>query len=300
MNERVRKSVNSLTASEKNDFVNAVLTLKAEGKYNKYIAWHASAGGFQTPQGADRTAAHMCPAFLPWHREFLLRFERDLQSVNPSIMLPYWDWARDAMLRDPSQAPIWQPDFMGGNGNPRNDNLVEDGPFIGNRWITIDEEGRPAGGLRRDFGQDGLRLPTETQVRNALTIPVYDRPPYNMDSRNSFRNTLEGFPDGPQLHNLVHLWVGGQMGFVPIAPNDPVFFLHHANVDRIWAMWQDLYPTSPYLPQENGPYGQNYHDPMYPWNAQTPSDVNNYRALGYVYEASSISNSPKKTSSLSR
>ncbi|WP_257349261.1 tyrosinase family protein [Pseudalkalibacillus decolorationis] len=51
-----------------------------------------------------------------------------------------------------------------------------------------------------------------------------------MSSTESFRNYLEGFINGPQLHNRVHVWIGGDMQFVPTAPNDPVFFLHHANV----------------------------------------------------------------------
>ena len=45
-------------------------------------------------------------------------------------------------------------------------------------------------------------------------------------------------------HNAIHLWVGGDvthsMGHLHFASYDPVFFLHHANVDRIFAIWQEL------------------------------------------------------------
>lgn len=78
---------------------------------------------------SPRNAAHMGSVFLPWHRDFLLRFESDLQKVSPNIVLPYWDWATDAALKDPTKSPIWRSDFMGGNGNPDNDFIVESGTF---------------------------------------------------------------------------------------------------------------------------------------------------------------------------
>lgn len=62
----------------------------------------------------------------------------------------------------------------------------------------------------------------------------------------SFRNVVEGWrrlPDPPvvsgaQLHNRTHVWVGGIIMDVPVAANDPAFFLLHANVDRLWSAWQ--------------------------------------------------------------
>lgn len=281
----VRKNVLHLTDDEKHELICAILKLKKKGIYNRYIAWHASAGRFHTPQGADRNAAHMGPAFLPWHREFLRRFEEDLQSVAPGINLPYWDWAADARLPDPRQSPLWAEDLMGGSGNPENNFVVEDGPFTQEHWETIDEDGNPDGGLRRNLGgsERASTLPTVRDVKEALKVDIYDSPPWNMTSEPSFRNQLEGFINGPQLHNRVHGWVGGHMGFVPIAPNDPVFFLHHANVDRIWAIWQIIHKKEPYLPQQKGPFGHNPTDPMYPWDT-VPEEVMNHRKMGYLYD----------------
>lgn len=45
-------------------------------------------------------------------------------------------------------------------------------------------------------------------------------------------SSLEGLP-----HNWVHVLVGGWMGFVPTAAQDPIFFLHHCNMDRLWNLW---------------------------------------------------------------
>lgn len=66
------------------------------------------------------------------------------------------------------------------------------------------------------------------------------------------RNHLEGWR-GVNLHNRVHVWVSGRMATgvsppPPTPPNDPVFWLHHAFIDKLWADWQKRHPRSPYLP----------------------------------------------------
>jgi tyrosinase len=74
----------------------------------------------------------------------------------------------------------------------------------------------------------------------ALQITPYDEPPWDVTSVG-FRNRLEGWssegtPPAPWLHNRVHVWVGGDM-ISSTSPNDPVFYLHHCNVDRLWEAW---------------------------------------------------------------
>ena len=97
---------------------------------------------------------------------------------------------------------------------------------------------------RKFVGQasDAPGLPTTTQVKQALQTQVlFDRPDWDTASRG-FRNRLEGWLTAsasvaPGLHNRVHVWVGGDMG-PATSPNDPVFYLNHCNVDRLWAKWQ--------------------------------------------------------------
>ncbi len=296
----VRKNVANLTPAEKTQYVNGCKLLKADGRYDQYVQLHADSTSVTAPNGSN--AAHMGPAFLPWHREFILRFERDLQQVlnDPNFGLPYWDWAADAASPNPTSAPVWASDFMAGNGSP-----VSSGLFTPAQWQTT-----PPGGLNRDLGADAdaPTLPTQADVNAALTITTYDSDPWNMDSGvagvpgtgPSFRNQLEGWINGPQLHNRVHVWVGGHMADVPVAPNDPVFFLHHCNVDRIWALWQLCSPNPAYLPTTGGPTGHNLNDPMFPWlsgpgpgttppglrdGRRTPTDLLNITQLGYSYES---------------
>src|SRR5207237_770766 len=99
------------------------------------------------------------------------------------------------------------------------------------------------------------------------------------------------------IHNRVHLWVAGGTPpqftdagdmFWGTSPNDPVFWLHHANLDRLWAAWRRMYPSEPYRPSgsgsEVGPAGHNLYDKMQPWNEKTPADVLDHRTLGYSYD----------------
>jgi hypothetical protein len=69
------------------------------------------------------------------------------------------------------------------------------------------------------------------------------------------------------------------------SPNDPIFFLHHCNIDRLWTEWQQQHPTDGYVPNIGGPQGHNIDDPMEPWKGPaTPASVINHRSLGYMYD----------------
>src|SRR5918995_5139703 len=123
-------------------------------------------------------------------------------------------------------------------------------------------------------------------------MPVYDTAPWRTASVGSFRNRLEGWAqtlpgeNGSQLHNRVHIWVGGDMG-PGTSPNDPVFFLHHCNVDRIWARWQHEHPAAAYEPAAGGPPGHNLNDVMQHLTiaGATPAGSLDYRrTMGFVYD----------------
>jgi tyrosinase len=267
----IRKNQASLTAGEKARFIAAVLQLKANGTYDEYVLQHRNA-----MNDMARMPAHGGPAFLPWHRELLRRFELDLQRLDPSVTLPYWDWTVD---RSPA-SPLWSSDFMGGDGE-LGSRRVTTGPFAfaAGRWnLTVASPGDPGPALRRALGQ-ASGLPTVLQVEAALTRVPYDRSPW-MGSTQSFRGALETL-----VHNPVHVWVGGSMA-QSTSPNDPVFFLHHCNVDRLWAIWQERHPNErPYLPVAEAMPGHNLNDPMSPWGgATTPASVLDHRSLGYAYD----------------
>ncbi len=272
-----RRNQATLSATQRAQFTAAVLALKASGKYDQYVTDHANAmmGGY----------AHQGPAFLPWHREFLRRFELDLQSVDASVTLPYWDWTVD----NSQLSAIWGTDFLGGNGRVT-DSQVMTGPFAfatGNWTLTVLTDGETDPFLKRQFGLNAPALPSSTDVGAALSALPYDVAPWNITSASGFRNTLEGWISGPQLHNLVHVWVGGTMSLMT-SPNDPVFFLHHCFVDKIWTDWQAANPTEGYQPAAGALTGHNLSDAMQPWKSLgqnvRPIDVLDHKALGYVYD----------------
>jgi hypothetical protein len=76
------------------------------------------------------------------------------------------------------------------------------------------------------------------------------------------------------------------------SPNDPVFFLHHCFVDKLWADWQRMHPGSGYLPVSGGPAGHNLGDAMQPWLGRgetvTPASMLDHHTLGYAYDNEGI------------
>jgi tyrosinase len=170
---------------------------------------------------------------------------------------------------------------MGGSGNP-----VMTGPFAQGSWtVNYRQQLSSDGGLglaqvnsplRRNIGvkvdDDGRRtiLPTKEDIRKSIhranSNALYDASPWNVES-DSFRNDVEGYFAAPpvKLHNAIHVWVGGDM-VLSSSPNDPLFFLNHCNVDRIWAGWQHIHNNPPYLPDDNEDASlqrHRLHDPMY-------------------------------------
>ena len=93
----------------------------------------------------------------------------------------------------------------------------------------------------------------------------------SMTNYNDFSGIVNG------IHGGVHIWVGGTMSNASVSPADPVFWLHHANLDRIWWDWY------------NSPQG-NHQNPalvgadavMDPWS-YGEADVRDIAALGYAY-----------------
>ncbi|WP_030746927.1 tyrosinase family protein [Streptomyces griseus] len=280
-----RKNQRDLTTTERRRFVAAVLELKRRGEYDEFVRTHID---YYTADGGGRLrTAHMTPSFLPWHRKFLLEFERALRRIDATVTVPYWDWTRD---NSPASS-LWAEDFLGGNGR-RSDLQVTTGPFAYARgkW-TVKHAMTEITYLTRDFGRprDPIPLPTAAQLEEVMRERTYDTAPWNSTSPSGFRNRLEGWAQGSgndrfRIHNRVHRWVGGLMlggGSV----NDPVFWLHHSFVDLVWSRWQQRNPGAAYLPAEPPPLGDaqyrkvlGRHQPMAPWGV-TPAEMFDHSRL---------------------
>ncbi|MCX5211254.1 tyrosinase family protein [Kitasatospora sp. NBC_00240] len=234
--------------------------------YDQFVIWHCWTMMTPIPPGGNpriRNAAHRGPIFLPWHRVMLGLLETKIQNIlgKPDFALPYWDWSADGDLGSPTDALVFTEDYLGGDGDP-----VADGRFAFHpgdpATFAVRIESDPGGmpvqadpvrGLVRAFAQDWPTLPTGAEVKNALAhtppagadpVDRYDTLAFNASSEG-FRNLLEGWiPKDParpvHMHNQVHVWISGDMA-PGTSPNDPVFFLHHCNVDRIWEGWMNRF-----------------------------------------------------------
>lgn len=270
----------------------------------------AGGGGHGGHGFDDYNRPHMGPHFLPWHRELLLRFEQELRDVlgDPEYVMPYWDFAEPptAFFSTADIGSMGSCPAAPDQGFPEVTGYITDQGFRVN-IADIIGEGGPADltilcgeskPITRGAGclPQVSALPTREQEEEALAIPTYDLAPYNnldVEETQSFRQYVEGFTNeddpfcqfaGCRMHGAVHVWVAGSLG-AAAAPNDPIFFLLHANIDRIWAEWQerhgnDTYPSA--APSDytggmfefEGPDGQ-------PVQARTMFDQ---RALGYIYD----------------
>lgn len=96
----VRKNYRNLTDPERDRFVQALFHVKSTGLVDQFAEIHTR---------HFFHIIHRSSHFLPWHREMLLRFERELQKFHPDVTIPYWDSTVD---RSPSD-PLWANSFLG-------------------------------------------------------------------------------------------------------------------------------------------------------------------------------------------
>lgn len=166
---------------------------------------------------------HNSLLFLPWHRAYLYMFELSLRDLGGDVRLPWWDWTSNLAHRDGLPPAYVQSD--GGLSSapvpldPRTLQVVKDRV----PW-SLDLSG-PVPKTIRNPDPPG-RLPTAEDVASVRDARSYQ----------DFTSRLEDIHDG------VHGWFKGTMAIVPLAAFDPIFWAHHAMIDRIWYLWQLDHP----------------------------------------------------------
>ncbi|KAF2030697.1 monooxygenase [Setomelanomma holmii] len=242
-----------LSETQKHSYLSAVLCLTnktaisgIEGAVSRFDD-HMAVHNRQTP------AIHWVGHFILWHRYFVATYEKALRTeCGYTGGQPYWDWSLDADPQAPTStrafdSAIFNPDNgFGGNGdyiaptadqNPLNitggtgGGCVQTGPFVPSKFMlhfpTKDC-------LRRDF----IPWIMNTFANPKLVQNVLAQPDYT-----SFARAIENIPsfDQPNIHGSGHFGVGGVLGTIGNAansPGDPLFFLHHGNLDRVLWLWQ--------------------------------------------------------------
>jgi tyrosinase len=226
---RKRKNVKDLEPKEQELLKTAFEKAVKSGEHMKLMTFHSQYmfDIHSFPRANQR--------FLPWHRVYLIKFEEMLNNVvkqeannNSSIALPYWNWATERDIPELFHDPIFRPTF-------------DIDVYL---WREV---GLPP--VLTTFNDFKVKrfLGTDPDVPELPTKEEVDQ----IKSETEFARFSLGLESGP--HNRVHMWVGGEnpnpdpnnpfdytgaMGDAHVSPCDPIFYLHHANIDRIWAGWQ--------------------------------------------------------------
>ncbi len=270
---RVRKDAETLTDAERDRFVSAFASLNNRG-LGIFRGFHA----MHTEDTNDE--AHGLDAFLPWHRAYLLDLERELQVIDPSVALPYWRFDAPApRLFSPDfvGAPAGAPSSFGGPppvlsaANPLRSWTINGAPWVDRHPRFADP---------RTGAASPQRGRTVLDERTLLLFAAQEDLAYayvdDVDQRPGFRDILEGNP-----HGAAHVSFAGYIRSPGTAAGDPLFFLLHCNVDRIWAQWQwheerfDGEAVEAYFYRGRSGdavqtrVGHNLHDTMWPWNGVT-------------------------------
>jgi tyrosinase len=222
--------------------------------YQHYAGWHG------LPLPPECGIAHGHPAFLPWHRAYLIRFEQALRDTGHDVMLPWWDWTQTRTI-PPAYATAKVPD---GSPNPLFSARISDLALAeGNRSPEPDtRELAEIPETVRSPNRPRTHLPTTAEIKLVKAYPQYEQ----------FRSELEDY------HGDVHIWVGGHMANLPFASFDPIFWAHHCMIDRLWRIWQLHHPGASFPESLRA-------KTMTPFNL-TAAAVLDPTALGYDYSVS--------------
>ncbi|ODB95108.1 hypothetical protein A3197_17230 [Candidatus Thiodiazotropha endoloripes] len=291
----VRKNAETMPADEFQEYMKACVLLKAKkvpGKnysvYDQWVAVHGCIMAVRTPDSNRyRNMGHQGIAFLPWHREYLRRFELALQTVVPGVTIPYWPWP---MQPEPSalfSRVRIHPIFFSRSSRRDIDGLfAASGPVSPSAWWpsgfkwtvhrALQVGGTPQ--LQRGSSDDGWP-PTAAAIRQLENLDVSSS---GINPYWAFWRRLEA---DPRMHNSGHNIVGGYMANPVFSPNDPLFWVHHSYIDRVWARWQqkrlaakpgtnlnDFYPPQNQVDPFRGRLPANGHrinDIMWPWVGNT-------------------------------
>jgi polyphenol oxidase len=263
--KRIRKSFYDLTDEELRTFMKAVgymrnnLKLEDPLQWDNYAKIHAL---HCTEANEDHPPVHWSWNFLPWHRGYLYFLERILadcinkQGLDGSkFALPYWDWTvHKEMPNTKERKKKGLPSPFFGYDRSLEDMVSPDGLdfdnsalFEGNRGPSVE---KPEIDSRNELTQDSKDHVTETlgffslQYINLMLSTPWEQ---FLGSPTTDRTTGQGLLEqGP--HNDGHDWVGTRfgknrsMGTLRTAAGDPMFYMHHGNIDRIWSLYKQPQP----------------------------------------------------------
>jgi tyrosinase len=174
--------------------------------------------------------------FLPWHRMYLACFEQIVAATIVGLggpanwALPYWNYSDTGNPDARRLPPAFQADKLpDGTANPLRVDARNPGCNTGQ--IIADDI---------DTALDCLKEPSFVAAVPAGGDPGFGGPKTNFNHSGGVVGSLETTP-----HGSMHVAVGGLMGRFNTAGLDPIFWLHHSNIDRLWVVWRQRDPQHP-------------------------------------------------------
>ncbi|CAJ0584154.1 unnamed protein product, partial [Mesorhabditis spiculigera] len=216
----IRKEVRQMTDDEWHRLLAAIQELKDNGVYDEISLVHMSV--------TEASNAHSGPAFFPWHREYIKRFELELRRIDPELYVPYWDSTLESGLPNPPDSSIWTSELFGNGQGP-----VNVGPW--GRWITDNDTS-----IQRSVGENGdpfseKELQKFWEYTDIEMVLSQTGGPQLADRGCEMEMNWDWFE---LIHGNAHNWIGGDMLTTLYATRDPPFYMHHSFVDLIWETWR--------------------------------------------------------------
>lgn len=219
---RIRQNIAGAPAALTTSFRKGVAIMQArpvsDPRSWRYWANVHGTPGSQNPAGTWKQCQHGSFFFLPWHRMYLFYFEKVLRAASgdANFALPYWRWTSQRAMPLPFRSPA----------NTTNKLFVA----TPNRGAGIN-----AGGL----------LPTiDVSVATPFSFTNFTSPTGGLSfGGRTVSNVVHfgaqhgQFESSP--HDVIHddIGDGGWMSDPDQAARDPVFYVHHCNIDRLWKHW---------------------------------------------------------------
>ncbi|KAM0723152.1 hypothetical protein Q7P37_001352 [Cladosporium fusiforme] len=274
-NAAVRTEFRAMSNEQRKEFTDAITCLQnmppqsltaddaaefpgVKSRYDEYVATHIE----------NTLKIHATADFLAWHRHYIWSFEQDLKnSCGYTGTLPYWDWAADAEALHESEVFNGDEYSMGSNGEyiaGRSDTYLglQDINFPPGTGGGCVHSGPFSNGTGYSTNLGPIASPYDNNVQNHFDynprclvrdLNSWFSSRYNTytnvadlvigeDTVQYFQALMQGYLGDNKLgvHGGGH-WLGGgpsQLEDFFSSPSDPIFYLHHAMIDRIWTVWQ--------------------------------------------------------------
>ncbi|GAM33797.1 hypothetical protein TCE0_013r00958 [Talaromyces pinophilus] len=290
-----------------------------------YRSWDGVNGEFITGY-----CSHGSPIFPTWHRPYLALFEQRIwqyaQSIAASypddqrqayvdaattLRVPYWDWAvnpnmpesleyQAIVINTPTgeqtmDNPLYSYKF---HPLPLGSDIPNDDP-LAKYQETVRSPDPNTGQSRMDNVNSGMSSNSAWLTSSTYQL-LSSETNYTVFSNSVLQDRGDNYNNLESIHDGVHALVGdgGHMTYFSMAAFDPIFWIHHCSIDRIFALWEVLNPNS-YVEPMADTYGtfvieagtvENITTPLYPFHrSDDPNDFwtsgssRSTRDFGYTY-----------------